>query len=395
MLGLISEIEIKIEKNLAYKFESLLQDLNLGKKICFVSDEKIWRNCQKFFDEKIFEICDKILILKNAKPDEKNIAKIKNSAHGCNLIVALGSGVINDLCKFVSFETKIPYVIFASAPSMNGYLSRNASLLIKGHKKTLQATLPLAFYGDLNILKSAPKQMIKAGIGDSLCFYGCWFDWMLSHLILDTKFDPKPFEILTQKMNFLIQNYQKFNLRDEKLLQLLTEILLLSGFGMTLSKGSYPASQSEHLIAHAFDMAHKKNNMLHGLQIAITTLTSCSLQEKLLRFDFLELNIETFPQKRIEKIFGKKIALECKKEYEEKNNLDFANAAKNLDWKRCKDALKTIIISQKKLKDILHHFKIATSYRKLGLKKEEYFRLVNNAKFIRNRFTCLDLINLK
>ncbi len=393
MIDFLPKIEVKIAKNIAKTANSL--SFLQNRKICLVSDKNIWRNCRRFFADDFLKNISEILILENAKPDEKNILQIKTAAKNCDLILALGSGVISDLCKYASFQTKIPYVIFASAPSMNGYLSRNASLLVCGHKKTLSATLPLAVYVDLEILKSAPSQMIKAGIGDSLCFYGCWFDWMLSHLILGTKFDEKPFALLAKKMDFFVKNYQKFNLRDEKLLQILTEILLLSGAGMTMAGGSYPASQSEHLIAHAFDMAHK-NNKLHGLQIAITSLTSYALQKNLLQLDQLKLKKENFPQKRIEKIFGKEIALECKKEYEAKINFNFEKINKRLesDWTKHQAILKKIILPQKNLKNILQHFKIAISYRGLGLKKEEYFQLVSGAKFIRNRFTCLDATNL-
>ena len=117
---------------------------------------------------------------------QSNIDKILHEAKEIDLIVGFGSGTINDLCKISSFKLNIPYIIFASAPSMNGYSSANASILVKGHKKSLPAHLPLAIYCDLNILAAAPERLIKSGIGDSLCFSTCQFDWLLSHLILDS-----------------------------------------------------------------------------------------------------------------------------------------------------------------------------------------------------------------
>jgi glycerol-1-phosphate dehydrogenase [NAD(P)+] len=237
--------------------------------------------------------------------------------------------------------------------------------------------------------------MIKAGIGDSLCFYGCWFDWLLSHLILSTKFEKKPFEILEKKMNFFIKNYKKFQLDDEKLLKILMEILLLSGAGMTIAQGSYPASQSEHLISHAFEMKYPKkaHKILHGLQIAITSLTIAKLQESLLEKDFIKLEKSKFPKQELEKFFGKEIANECEKEYIEKINFNIEEINNRLktDWKRHREVLEKIIFAHKDLKNIFRHFKIADSYKNLGLSSEEYCALTQNAKFIRNRFTCLDL----
>jgi len=363
-----------------------------------------------------------VLILKDARPDEKNLDLIRKFVTAKNkknlkevitsnlkrpasnesikkfdLIIAFGSGTINDLCKFISHETGIPYIIFASAPSMNGYLSRNASILVAGHKKTFAATLPLAVYCDLNILKTAPKSMIQAGIGDSLCFYSCWFDWLLSNLILGTKFNAKPFLILQEKMDFLIKNYKKFKLSDNRLLEILIEILLLSGSGMTIAGGSYPASQSEHLVAHAFEMKYKKkaHKIYHGLQIATTTLTCVDLQQRLLAQDFLQLKKLPFAQEKIEKFFGKEVANQCKKEYLEKMNynIDKINNSLASNWKGHRKVLQKILLPKKTILEIFKHFKIKTSAKSLGLSSKQYQELVHNAKFIRNRFTCLDIIS--
>lgn len=395
MIDFLPQITIVTARNLANRASELVTGLNLPQKICLVSDEKIWENCQKFFDKNFIENCEKILILENPKPDEKNLLKIKNSLGDCNLIIAVGSGIINDLCKYASFQTKIPYIIFPSATSMNGYLSRNASLVVQGYRKTLPATLPVAVFCDLEILKSAPIEMIKAGIGDSLCFYACWFDWKLSHLILGTKFDEKPFEILQEKMDFFIKNYTQFSLTDEEFLKYLIEILLLSGAGMTLAGGSYPASQAEHLIAHAFEMKYKENSheILHGLQIATTVLTSVKLQEKLVAQDFVQVKINDFSYEKLAKFFDEKIADECEKEFLAKNNFDFVkiNKALETNWARIREDLQKIILPTKNLEKIFQHFEIDIS-KNLGLSDEKYQNLIDIARYIRNRFTCLDIV---
>ena len=49
--------------------KDILSDKLLGKKILFVTDEKIWQNCAKFFPKNFLEQNRKNLILKNPKPD--------------------------------------------------------------------------------------------------------------------------------------------------------------------------------------------------------------------------------------------------------------------------------------------------------------------------------------
>jgi glycerol-1-phosphate dehydrogenase [NAD(P)+] len=384
---------VKIFYIRALEAEKLIFDIGFAnKKILFVSDEKIWQNCQKFFPKIFLKKNYKNLFLKSPKPDEKNLKKIAAASKNCDLILALGSGTINDLCKFTSAKTKIPYAIFASGASMNGYLSKNASITILGHKKTLLATLPIAVFCDLKILKKSPLRLTKAGIGDSLCFYSCWFDWYLSHKILGTKFDKKPFEILKEKMDFLVKNFAKFSPRDERFLKLIIEILFLSGQGMTIAQGSYPASQSEHLIAHTIEMKHPKlaQKKLHGEIIAVTTLTSTFLQKKILESDFeISKNLEPIQlTKKIEKFFKKKIAPQCAIEFEQK--ISAIKAVKKTNHQKLKEELKKIHFDESRLKEIFSHFKIKTSPKSLGLSSQQYQECVANAKFIRNRFTVLD-----
>jgi glycerol-1-phosphate dehydrogenase [NAD(P)+] len=283
---------------------------------------------------------------------------------------------------------------------MNGYLSKNASITIFGHKKTLPATLPLKVFCDLGILSSAPLELTKAGIGDSLCFYSCWFDWYLSHKILGTKFDKKPFEILQKKMDFLIKNYKKFSLKDEKFLKLLIEILLLSGQGMTHAGGSYPASQSEHLIAHCLDMKYGLKNILHGAQIAVTTFTSLKLQKKILQKKALKIKKVPGHFLQLREFFGTGVARECRAEYLKKVDGLLRHCEEHSDeaihisekiWTKHKTKLSKLLFDEKKLRQIFNHFKIDYDVESLGVSKQQYQECVANAKFIRNRFTCLDL----
>ena len=47
-----------------------------------------------------------------------------------DMVVAVGSGVINDLCKWSSFDLGVPYVVVATAASMNGYAAANVAATI-------------------------------------------------------------------------------------------------------------------------------------------------------------------------------------------------------------------------------------------------------------------------
>lgn len=364
--------------------------------ILLVSDTPIYRAGVKL----LHGFASELLLLNQPKADEDNLKLVRAAVtKNIKLVIAFGSGTINDLCKLTSAQTGIPYLVVASAPSMNGYLSKNASITIGGYKTSLPGVLPIAVIADLAILKKAPARMIKAGIGDSLCFYACWFDWLLSHLVLGTEFDIRPFKMLKPKIDFLLKNYAKFKLRDEQFIKLLMEILLLAGEGMTLAGGSYPASQSEHTLAHFLEMRYpdKMADIPHGLQIAVTTLTVLEMQKKILNlYTIQSQHPDAFPLTQFKKWFGSKASEHSSKEFAKKSSFDFKQINKVLakNWSKYRKQLAKIYQSPAGFKKISKHFRISLSVSGLKISSKEYREALNYACFVRVRFGTIDLGSL-
>ena len=123
---------------------------------------------------------DSILI-----PNEDAIEKVSNNLGKTSLILGIGSGVVQDLCKYVSGVSKIPYMIVATAPSMDGYASDGAAMILAGMKETVKSGLPRAIIADTEVLKHAPMEMIKAGYGDIVGKFSALNDWKLSQCVND------------------------------------------------------------------------------------------------------------------------------------------------------------------------------------------------------------------
>ena len=89
----------------------------------------------------------------------------------CDLIIGVGSGVINDISKILSNISGRKYIIVATAPSMDGYASATSSMSLDGLKVSINSRCPDVIIGDVNVLKWAPEHMLKAGLGDMLAKY--------------------------------------------------------------------------------------------------------------------------------------------------------------------------------------------------------------------------------
>ena len=157
------------------------------KNILLVADKNTFRACGAEVSARLGSKLSDTLIYATEEvlvPDERAIDELKSHVKGdTDLIIGVGSGVINDLCKHVSFISKLPYYIVATAPSMDGYASKGAALILDGMKVTLNADVPKAIIADVNVLKNSPFDMIQSGYGDIIGKYSCLNDWKLSHVV--------------------------------------------------------------------------------------------------------------------------------------------------------------------------------------------------------------------
>src|SRR6202008_4909969 len=110
-------------------------------------------------------------------------ARLRTATAGADALIAVGSGTINDLCKFVAARDGKPYAVFGTAPSMNGYTSANAAIIVAGLKASLPTRPPVGVFLALSVLAAAPARMIRSGLGDCLCRPTAQADWLLSHAL--------------------------------------------------------------------------------------------------------------------------------------------------------------------------------------------------------------------
>ena len=219
-------------------------------------------------------------------PNERAVFELEERLpKNCDLLVGVGSGVINDICKFVSFRRNIEYIIVATAPSMDGYVSKGAAMIWKGMKETFSAHTPLAVIADTEILATAPMDMIRAGYGDIIGKYSALCDWKLSALVNGEYFDEDIYCYTMDMVEKTVPLAEKLLERDEESIQTLTEALLGAGVAMAVLGNSRPASGSEHHLSHFFEITGIINGtpyLCHGTDVAFATWMTAKMRERIL-----------------------------------------------------------------------------------------------------------------
>jgi glycerol-1-phosphate dehydrogenase [NAD(P)+] len=328
----------------------------------------------------------------NVKPDQAVIDTLIKQTEGADLYIGIGSGTISDITKYTSFLAHKPYIMCPTAPSMNGYVSANAAIMVEGHKKSLPAHLPCVLLVDLKTLTHAPLRLIRAGLGDVLCRSTARADWLLSHYAIGTVYNPEPFKQLKEDETALLAYAYRLLEQDKTMMSHLISALLISGYGMVLAGGSYPASQGEHMIAHTMEMKHGEHLPLsfHGEQIAVTTLAMTSLQQTLLERKTPPAFATDYPQQALVDYFGKEVADACKAEYLPKSEALKAAPLTDACWSELKARIAKDYIRYEELEACFERLGLAVTPGGIGWPDEDFKLAMGYAKYTRGRVTFLD-----
>lgn len=216
-------------------------------------------------------------------PDEYAIGRILiELEQDTSLILAVGSGVLNDLARIIGFRTNKPFIIVGTAPSMDGYASVVSPLIINGRKVTHPGKYPYAIFADVSIMKDSPKVMICAGYGDVLGKLTALADWKLASIIRGEYYCSTTASLVQKGVDKCIKSTDGLVTRDEQAIRYLIEALILTGISMGLVGVSRPASGTEHQLAHYWEIKAieaGKEHPLHGNAVGVATVVTAMLYE--------------------------------------------------------------------------------------------------------------------
>jgi len=312
-------------------------------------------------------------------------------------IIAVGSGTINDLCKMAALARGCPQVVFATAPSMNGYTSVSASITEAGIKRSVRAATPVGAFFDLGVLAAAPVRLIQAGLGDSLCRPTAQADWLLAHLLLDQLYREAPFAMLAGDEAALLAQPAALVSGDLAVMRNLVRTLVLSGFGMTISGGSYPASQGEHLLSHYIDMMGPPTlpAAFHGEQTGVCALAMARLQDQILAQEAPPvLQPTAITHDDVVRHFGPERGEACWREFAPKRldqqRADELNARLAAGWDTMRTRIQAVTLGSARMTAVLAAAGAPLTPADLGWPQPLFDAALAHAREIRNRYTFLD-----
>lgn len=199
-------------------------------------------------------------------------------------VVAVGSGTVHDIVRFACHAGRRRFLSVPTAPSVDGFASVGAPIVLGGFKNTVPAMAPEAIFADLDVLCRAPQEMIAAGFGDMLGKYTSLADWRLGKLLTEEHHCGLAEEMTRKALESCIGHLDEIAAARPEGIRALTEALILSGISMLLVGNSRPASGAEHHLSHFWEMRYlqeERRALLHGAKVGAATVIVSGLYAEL------------------------------------------------------------------------------------------------------------------
>ncbi len=336
----------------------------------------------------------------NAGPmcDDVTVASVVEQLRGVHpdLVVAVGSGVINDLSKWAAFQLGIPYLVAATAASMNGYSSANVAPTIGGVKMLIEARAPVAVLAEPRIIEQAPAEMIAAGFGDTIAKHQSTADWVMNRFLSGDYYCRFCAGIVTRLEPLYLDHPEDIRNGRPEAVAGLFEALFWTGMAMTLMGTSVPASGGEHLFSHTLDMIAEirgERHDLHGRQVGLGTLLSAALYQRVLALDSPVL--KPLPPAIDDRLWSlSSVAAAVAEQYQAKQQrLEpiRQKIAHRGAWDQLRTELAAVVKAPETIRAWLQRAGAAASMADIGCSRKRIKSAVLHMQEIRKRFTIVDL----
>ncbi len=327
---------------------------------------------------------------------------------GDTIAVAIGSGTINDIVKLASHHLNRPYMVVATAASMDGYSSFGASITRAGSKQTYDCPAPKGILADLEVLEAAPEGMSAAGYGDLVAKIVAGADWLIADALAVEPIDQTAWQMLQVGLRRWIEQPDGVRRGDGAALRSLFCGLAMSGFAMQRTGTSRPASGADHQFSHLWDMLRDRTVLpgpAHGFQVGIGSLASSALYEQLLAqpLDGLNINdlIDRWPdmmtiERDIQQSYDHQFLVakaleEIQAKWIPRPQLSQQLTRLRQVWPQLRAKLAAQLLPWTELRDRLKTAGCPTDPSEIGLTRLQLRRSFGQAYYIRRRFTVLDL----
>lgn len=393
----------------------LMAKFHPGRKAIVVADKNTWRvagekvyeELQKasiptvkfIFEEDHFHADWKYIVMLDEVLDKED-----------GVFIAVGSGVINDLCKLSSHRHGQQYICVATAASVDGFTSATASISDeRGAKCSFKCAPPAVIVADMDVLAPAPFELNAAGYADLAAKVTAGAEWMIADLFGTEPLHAQAWSLTQDNLKAMLADPDGIRNGNPESVEQVFLGLTLCGVGIEASGGDTRCvSCAEHLYNHYLDMTHHEHNGLpvsHGFQVAVGELVLCAFFDELLKMDLTRIDVdkcvEAWPsleseQKRAMDIFADFPVPtlgyeEITKKWNTREEVRVQLQRVKDTWPEFREKLAAQVYSFETMRELFKRAGAPTCAEDIGLTNAKLRKMTDYVQLMRYRINVLDL----
>lgn len=211
---------------------------------------------------------------------ETELAKYSNIAS----IVGLGGGQAIDAAKYLAWRLNLPLFQFPTSLSVDAVFGHRSAVRQDGLVRYVGWAVPETVYLDLDLIKSAPRQLNTGGVGDVFCFFTGVMDWSYAHSkgMCENRwpYDKSLSAISLSKAQAVMNEIDEVRKLSDRGIELLADALKWGGCSYH-SAGWNPRHIEgvEHYIFYALE-AHTGKSFIHGQAVCFGVIVGALMHQQ-------------------------------------------------------------------------------------------------------------------
>lgn len=382
-----------IEAGCLSKISDFIKSANLNGYSVAIYDENTYRATQgkhpSVNKEIIFSPC-------GLHADNHGVAlAMESMPEKCDYLIAIGSGTIHDITRYIAYNMGVPFVSCPTAASVDGFCSSVAAMTWDGFKKTFTAVAPKIVVADLDIISKAPDFLTSSGFGDMIGKFIALADWKIAHELTNEYFCPIIHDMTLDATRAVMESAEDIKNGDISAFEKLMYGLLMSGLAMQLLGNSRCASGAEHHISHLIEMQPDglgvDSNALHGEKVGVGTLIASNEYHRIKNnISLLFGDYKAASDDYISDFFGSKLKESIIKENENDCAASITENVLKSHFEKICEIIKSIPTADELVK-IYNILGAKTSLSDIDVLEEKLSFLLEYSPLVRNRLTLMRL----
>ncbi len=209
--------------------------------------------------------------------DMRNVSRVMKASAGAGCIIGVGGGKSVDVGKLAAFRRNLHFYSVPTSASHDGISSPFASIRGLDRPYSVKAKPPVGILADVDVIASAPRNLLAAGCGDIISKLTAVKDWQLAHRVNGEYYGGYAAKLALMSADVVMRGSSRIGRFGKESVRDLVEALISTGVAAGIAGSSRPCSGSEHLFSHYLDLVAPGVG-LHGEKCGLGTIMMSKLQ---------------------------------------------------------------------------------------------------------------------